>query len=109
MRCCLLSQPKTGTVPFYWARLLSAVACSRCECSWGRIALSRNCVQDKLARGFSTFKLRHTGRYDMEIKDFDKPSFAFLREKAPWLPLVHAILGPDCVLNHTGTVATSIL
>jgi len=62
-------------------------------------------LHEKLAmRGFSTFKLRHTGRYDMEITNFDKPSFAFLREKAPWLPLVQALLGPDAVLQHTGVM-----
>lgn len=64
-------------------------------------------MQDDLVRGFTTFKMRHTGRYDIEIKDFDKPIFSFLREKAPWLPLVHALLGPDCVLNHTGGCAAA--
>eukprot|EP00041_Stephanoeca_diplocostata_P000669 m.16014 g.16014 ORF g.16014 m.16014 type:complete len:785 (-) comp10880_c0_seq1:1812-4166(-) len=62
-------------------------------------------LQEELeTRGFATFKLRHRGRYDMEIKDFDQPGFRFLREGAPWLPLVRAILGADCVLCNTGVM-----
>lgn len=30
--------------------------------------------------------------------------FSFLREKAPWLPLVRALLGKDCVCVHSGVM-----
>lgn len=40
----------------------------------------------------------------MEIKDFEKESFSFLRGEAPWLPLVQSILGEECVLCNTGVM-----
>eukprot|EP00050_Salpingoeca_kvevrii_P000042 m.140621 g.140621 ORF g.140621 m.140621 type:complete len:519 (+) comp10015_c0_seq6:3-1559(+) len=60
--------------------------------------------EDLMKRGFSSFKLRHNGRYDMEIKQFDTPAFRYLRGDAPWLPLVKAILGENAVLGNAGVM-----
>jgi len=60
--------------------------------------------EDLMKVGFTNFKLRHTGRFDMQIDDFSGDSFKFLREGAPWLPMVNAILGDDCVLGNTGVM-----
>jgi len=53
--------------------------------------------------GFTTFKLRNAGRYDILVEDFIKnPEWSFLQQQAPWMPLVREILGDDCVHLHTG-------
>jgi len=54
------------------------------------------------AHGWETFKLRCPGRYDMQVPDLDLDSFKFLREDAPWMDAVHAILGSDCKLHYMG-------
>ena len=56
---------------------------------------------DDLATGFTTFRERGRGRYDMQIKAYETPEFDFLRS-GPWLPMVHAILGPSARLIHSG-------
>ena len=48
---------------------------------------------DFMSRGFTTFKHRHPGRYDLEIARFSSDEFGFLHAGARWLPLVKAILG----------------
>jgi len=59
--------------------------------------------QDFTDVGFTTFKLRNAGRYDLMIQDFiTDPAFSFLQSDAPWMPLVREILGDDCVHLHTG-------
>ena len=60
--------------------------------------------EELMTTGFTDFKLRHAGRYDLQITDFEAESFSFLRSRAPWLPLVRAILGPDCTLCNTGVM-----
>eukprot|EP00051_Salpingoeca_urceolata_P004766 m.67550 g.67550 ORF g.67550 m.67550 type:complete len:493 (-) comp13835_c0_seq2:627-2105(-) len=57
-----------------------------------------------LRTGFSRFKLRHHGRYDMQIEQFETPAFKFLRQDAPWLPLIGSILGPDFCLANAGVM-----
>jgi ectoine hydroxylase-related dioxygenase (phytanoyl-CoA dioxygenase family) len=57
--------------------------------------------------GFTTFKLRHVGRYDMTIPAFDAKEggdFEFLNEQAQWLPAVKKILGEDCDCIYTGVM-----
>lgn len=56
------------------------------------------------AHGWETFKLRCPGRYDMNVPDLDTEKFKFLREEAPWMDAVHAILGRDCKLHHMGVM-----
>jgi hypothetical protein len=57
-------------------------------------------LQQELEIGFTEFKLRAAGRYDMRVPAFDTlPCFG---EAAPWLPLVKAILGDDAVRIHVG-------
>ena len=58
----------------------------------------------ELADGFDVLRERGHGRFDMEIPAFDTPEYDFLNtfEKAPWMPIVHAILGNDVVLIHKG-------
>lgn len=38
----------------------------------------------------------------MQVPDLDLDSFKFLREDAPWMDAVHAILGSDCKLHYMG-------
>ena len=72
-------------------------------------------------------KMRHTGRYDLQLSELSTPAYAstralpggyappsrclcpsspcrysFLKEDAPWMALVRAALGDDCVLTHFG-------
>lgn len=61
-------------------------------------------LEDLQKRGFTHFKMRHSGRYDMALPEFDLPEFSFLRDNAPWLPLVRGLLGADCVLAHCGVM-----
>ena len=58
----------------------------------------------ELADGFDVLRERGHGRFDMEIPAFDTPEYDFLNtfEKAPWMPIVHAILGNEVVLIHKG-------
>ena len=57
-------------------------------------------LQQELAVGFTEFKLRASGRYDMRVPALDAmPCFD---AEAPWLPLVRRILGPDAVRIHLG-------
>jgi hypothetical protein len=50
--------------------------------------------------GFTEFKLRAAGRYDMRVPLFDTlPCFG---AAAPWWPLVRQILGDDAVRIHVG-------
>ena len=58
--------------------------------------------------GFQSLKQRGHNRYELEAPALD--SFEELGEKAPWLPLIEAILGPDytrlsmsCVINLPGS------
>jgi hypothetical protein len=48
------------------------------------------------AVGFTEFKTRVYGRYDMQIH---LENFPILCGNPPWMPLVRAILGKDCVLK----------
>jgi ectoine hydroxylase-related dioxygenase (phytanoyl-CoA dioxygenase family) len=87
-------------------------------------------MQDVLgSEGFDTFKMRDAGRYDMVVPDFVSPpeepavgkgakkikksakkpdakteEFECFTSKAPWLPLVRAILGPDAVCINSGVI-----
>ena len=61
-------------------------------------------LEDLEKIGFTNFKLRHKGRYDLQIDAFKGEAFDYLRESAPWLPLVRAILGEGCVLGHSGVM-----
>jgi hypothetical protein len=46
----------------------------------------------------------------MQIENFDtQDEFKFLRGGAPWLPLVKAILGDDCVMSHTGVMLSLLV
>ena len=47
-------------------------------------------LQEQLAGvGFTEFKLRDRGRYDMVVPSLASPAFDFLHgERAPWLPQV---------------------
>jgi hypothetical protein len=73
--------------------------------------------------GFTTFKLRHVGRYacwhrlhlprsnrdklyryDMVIPAFDTEQFDYLTVKSKWLPVVKAILGDDCDCLYKGVM-----
>jgi len=60
-------------------------------------------LQEKLlAEGFMQIKMRHTGRYDLQLPELSAESFSFLMRDAPWMPLVHAALGADAQLTHYG-------
>ena len=53
--------------------------------------------------GFTTFKLRAAGRYDLMLPELTDPSlFPELTTEAPWLPLVRSLLGEDAKCIHTG-------
>lgn len=58
----------------------------------------------ELQDGFDVLRERGRGRFDMTLPDFDTPQFSFLTDlkKAPWMPVVHSILGKDVVLIHKG-------
>jgi len=59
----------------------------------------------ELQDGFDVFRERGFGRYDMELPVFeDAKEFGFLTDmkKAPWMPVVKAILGRDAILIHKG-------
>jgi hypothetical protein len=59
----------------------------------------------ELQDGFDVFRERGHGRYDMELPAFENPkAFGFLNDtkKAPWMPVVKAILGDDAILIHKG-------
>ena len=59
----------------------------------------------ELEDGFDVLRERGRGRYDMELPAFDNSEiFGFLTDlqKAPWMPVVRAILGDDVVLIHKG-------
>ena len=57
-------------------------------------------LQEKLTEvGFMEIKMRSAGRYDLQLPELSTPSFNFLTTEAPWMPLVHALLGSDAVLN----------
>ena len=43
---------------------------------------------------------RAGGRYDMVVPSFNTADFEWFNERAPWLPAVRKILGPDCVKIH---------
>ena len=60
-------------------------------------------LQEKLSDvGFFEIKMRSAGRYDLQLPELSSPSFSFLTSDAPWMPLVHALLGSDAVLTHFG-------
>jgi len=61
-------------------------------------------LQLELADGFDVFRERGRGRYDMELPLFDTNAFSFLTDckRAPWMPIVHKILGEDSILVHKG-------
>ena len=51
-------------------------------------------LQEKLTDvGFYEIKMRSFGRYDLQLPELNSATFSFLRHDAPWMPLVHAILG----------------
>jgi len=59
----------------------------------------------ELQDGFDVLRERGFGRYDMELPAFDDTNtFGFLTDptKAPWMPVVKAILGDDAILIHKG-------
>eukprot|EP01043_Picozoa_sp_COSAG02_P042018 COSAG02_NODE_3535_length_6595_cov_5.502771_3_plen_733_part_00 len=59
-------------------------------------------LQQELAIGFTQFKLRAEGRYDMQVPELEAmPCFG---AEAPWLPLVKEILGPDAKRIHLGVM-----
>ena len=47
-------------------------------------------------------KMRHVGRYDLQLPELSTPAFSFLLHDAPWMPLVRAALGDDAALTHFG-------
>jgi len=61
-------------------------------------------IEDLQKRGFTQLKTRNVGRYDMALPQFDTAEFDFLRDSAPWLPLVQGLLGADCTLAHCGVM-----
>ena len=60
-----------------------------------------NLSEDLVNGGFSTFKTRDRGRFDMVV-----PGLAQLLEAAgaAWMPLVKALLGDDARLCHAGCI-----
>ena len=53
-------------------------------------------LQEKLQDvGFMEIKMRHTGRYDLQLPELSTAPFSFLLKDAPWMGLVHAALGDD--------------
>ena len=60
-----------------------------------------NLSEDLVNGGFSTFKTRDRGRFDMVV-----PGLARLLEAAgaAWMPLVKALLGDDARLCHAGCI-----
>jgi hypothetical protein len=68
-----------------------------------KFTIQQKQLQSELeAHGWETFKLRCPGRYDMQVPDLEDQRFKFLREDAPWMDAVHAILGSDCKLHYMG-------
>jgi len=53
-------------------------------------------------KGFTEFKLRCPGRYDMQVPELAQKEYDFLRHKAPWMSAIKAILGEDCKLTVMG-------
>jgi len=61
--------------------------------------------EDLRSGGFTTFKQREEGRYDMQVPHLDdSAAFPWFNEKAPWLPVVRQILGSDCVRLHQACI-----
>mmetsp|Transcript_43924 Transcript_43924/g.70614 ORF Transcript_43924/g.70614 Transcript_43924/m.70614 type:complete len:391 (-) Transcript_43924:60-1232(-) len=60
--------------------------------------------QELVDVGFTTFKTRSRDRYDLRIPEFMKKEFSYMNTKAPWLPLVKAILGSKIKVVHTGVM-----
>ena len=58
--------------------------------------------EDLQLKGFMEIKMRHTGRYDLQLPELSTAPFSFLLKDAPWMGLVHAALGDDAVLTHFG-------
>ena len=42
-------------------------------------------------------KMRSAGRYDLQLPELSTPAFSFVTHDAPWMALVHALLGKDAV------------
>ncbi|KAL1503018.1 hypothetical protein AB1Y20_011087 [Prymnesium parvum] len=60
-------------------------------------------LQEKLQDvGFMEIKMRSAGRYDLQLPELANEEFSFLRDNAPWMPLVKAALGGDAQLVHFG-------
>ncbi len=61
-------------------------------------------LHHELTDGFDVFRERGRGRYDMELPLFGTDAFSFLTDckRAPWMPIVHKILGEDSLLVHKG-------
>lgn len=57
---------------------------------------------DDLEVGFTTFKTRQKGRYDMVIEEFQTDEYSFLHKDAPWLKVIKSLLGDDCQATHMG-------
>ncbi|KAL3928127.1 MAG: hypothetical protein SGPRY_002525 [Prymnesium sp.] len=61
-------------------------------------------LQEKLQDvGFMEIKMRSGGRYDLQLPELMGEEFSFLRDDAPWMPLVKATLGGDAQLVHSGS------
>jgi hypothetical protein len=79
-------------------------------------ATNRARVQEDLRDGFTTFKLRCAGRYDMVVPEVLALNF-MQDDRAPWMPLVRTILGrgapgrytcmrPECQSGHSNQQLT---
>jgi len=62
--------------------------------------------QELTDKGFTEFKFRHTGRYDMQVPAFreDAALRTLVGSSAPWLALVQAVMGADAKLLHSGVM-----
>ena len=61
-----------------------------------------NLSEDLLRGGFSTFKARDRGRFDMVVPGL--AATPCLSDDAKWLPLVRSVLGDDAKLCHVGCI-----
>ena len=58
-------------------------------------------LQERLSEvGFMEIKMRSAGRYDLQLPELSTPAFSFVTHDAPWMALVHALLGKDAVSAH---------
>ena len=57
------------------------------------LTLTIDVQEDLQQRGFMQIKMRHAGRYDLQLPELSTPAFSFLLHDAPWMPLVRTALG----------------